>query len=64
MMIYVFTCRYYDEVERFKKLLDERGAHFESVQTIAFRNIWGGINGGQYAILYQHNEPLCMEVKC
>ena len=62
--VHVFTVCYEDEIERFKKLAEKKGAHVEAVVKIPFRNIWGQpVGWGQWAIIYAHHEPIEMEVK-
>lgn len=67
MEVHVFTVCYEDEIEKFKRLAEKKGAYVEAVVKIPFRNIWGQpvgtISGGQWAIVYASDEPLEMEVK-
>jgi hypothetical protein len=61
---FVFTCTYRSDVDKFKQLLTEKNAHFCTELQVPFWNVWGDTVFKQWAIVYQYDHSIDMEILC
>ena len=59
---YLFECSYWDDVSRFKELLERSGANFIAIHDVPFWNVYRQVVNRKFLVVYQHTEELSMEV--
>lgn len=61
----MFECYYESDVERFKKIVEDKHGFFEGhLHCNNLNNKNQDVNFGKYICIYQYYEPISMEVLC
>lgn len=62
--LYTFSCKYIQDVEKFKKLVIKLGGHYTGDLVIDFLNCNNNPVGFCYVCLYYYNKEIDMEILC